>query len=81
MVSRLSGMDAVSLRIESSTVPAHAVALIIIEASDQLSHQRLHQLVGLSLPQLARFRSRVVGKPLGLGQPVWAEIDDYDPTP
>ena len=49
MVSRLSGMDAVSLRIESSTVPAHAVALIIIEASDQLSHQRLHELVGLSL--------------------------------
>ena len=65
MVSRLSGMDAVSLHIESSTVPTHAVALIIIEASDQLSHQRLHQLVGLSLPQLARFRSRVVGKPLG----------------
>jgi len=81
MVSRLSGMAAVSLRIESSTVPAHAVALIIIEASDQLSHQRLHELVGLSLPRMARFRSRVVGKPLGLGQPVWAEIDDYDPTP
>lgn len=70
-----------SLHIESSTVPAHAVALVIIEASDQLSHQRLHELVGLSLPQMARFRSRIVGKPLGLGQPVWAEIDDYDPTP
>jgi diacylglycerol O-acyltransferase / wax synthase len=81
MVSRLSGMDAVSRHIESSTVPAHAVALIIIEASDQLSHQRLHELVGSSLTQLARFRSRLVGKPLGLGQPVWAEIDDYDPTP
>jgi diacylglycerol O-acyltransferase len=38
MVSRLSGMEAVSLHTESSTVPAHAVALIIIEASDQLSH-------------------------------------------
>ena len=74
-------MDAVSLHTQTSTTPAHAVALIIIEASDQLSHERLHELVGLSLPQLARFRSRVVGKPLGLGQPVWAEIDDYDPTP
>ena len=30
---------------------------------------------------MARFRSRLVGKPLGLGQPVWAEIDDYDPSP
>src|SRR6201997_4717634 len=81
MVSRLSGMDAVSLHIESSTVPAHVVALIIIEASDQLSHQRLHQLVGFSLQRMARFRSRLVGKPLGLGQPVWAEIDGYDPSP
>jgi diacylglycerol O-acyltransferase / wax synthase len=80
MVSRLSGMEAVSLHTESSTVPAHAVALIIIEASDQLSHQRLRELVGSALPQLARFRCRLVGKPLGLGQPVWAEIDDYDPT-
>jgi hypothetical protein len=80
MVSRLSGMEAVSLHTESSTVPAHAVALIIIEASDQLSHQRLRELVGSALPQLARFRCRLVGKPLGLGQPVWAEIDGYDPT-
>jgi diacylglycerol O-acyltransferase / wax synthase len=81
MVSRLSGRDAVSLHTESSTIPAHVVAVIIVEASGQVSHQRLHRLVGSSLPQMARFRSRLVGKPLGLGQPVWAEIDDYDPTP
>src|SRR5712672_896257 len=80
MVSRLSWMLAVSANTESSTVPAHAVALIIIEASDQLSHQRLRELVGSALPQLARFRCRLVGKPLGLGQPVWAEIDGYDPA-
>jgi diacylglycerol O-acyltransferase len=74
-------MDAVSLSIESSTAPAHVVALVVLEPSDQLSHQRLHELVSSSLPRMARFRSRVVGKPLGLGQPVWAEIDDFDPTP
>ena len=34
-----------------------------------------------SLPQLARFRSRLVDKPLGMGQPVWVEIDGYDPDP
>lgn len=71
----------VSLHTQNSKTPVHTVALIIIEASDQLSHQRLHQLVASSLPQLARFRSRLVAKPLGVGQPVWAEIDDYDPTP
>jgi diacylglycerol O-acyltransferase len=70
-----------SLHTQTSTTQVHTVALIIIEASDQLSHERLHQLVASSLPQLARFRSRLVGKPLGVGQPVWAEIDDYDPTP
>lgn len=80
MVTRLSGIDAVSLHTQTSTTPAHTVALIIVEASDALSHARLHQLVASSLPQLARFRSRLVGKPLGVGQPVWAEIDDYDPT-
>ena len=59
---------------QTSTTPTHTVALIIIEASDRLSHDRLHQLVASSLPQLARFRSRLVDKPLGMGQPVWAEI-------
>ena len=59
----------------------HTVTLIIIEAADQLSHERLHQLVASSLRRLARFRGRLVGKPLGLGQPVWAEVEDYDPTP
>lgn len=80
MATRLSAADAMWLRIEDSTMPADTVSLIIIEPSDQLSHERLHQLVGSSLPQLTRFRSRLVGKPLGVGQPLWAEIEDYDPT-
>lgn len=61
-------------------MPAHTVSLVIIEPSEQFSHERLDQLVGSSLPQLARFRSRLVGRPLGVGQPLWTEIDDYDPT-
>lgn len=81
MITRLSGADAVLVNTQTSTTPAHTVALIIIEASDRLSHDRLHQLVASSLPQLARFCSRLVDKPLGMGQPVWAEIVDYDPTP
>src|SRR3979411_2099850 len=80
MVSRLSGMEAGSLHTASSTMPAQDVALILIHGSDQLSHQRLRELVGSALPQLARFRCRLVGEPLGLGQPAWGEIDDYDPN-
>jgi diacylglycerol O-acyltransferase / wax synthase len=81
MVMRLSGIDALSLHTQSSKMPAHTVTLVIVDAADQLSHQRLHQLVAASLPQLARFRSRLVTKPLGVGQPVWAEVEDYDPSP
>ena len=81
MVTRLSGTNALSLHIQSTKTPAHTVTVAIIDACDQQSHQRLHQLVATSLPQLARFRSRLVTKPLGVGQPVWAEIDDYDPSP
>jgi WS/DGAT/MGAT family acyltransferase len=81
MVMRLSGIDALSLHTQSSKMPAHTVTLVIIDASDQLSHQRLHQLVAVSLPQMARFRSRLVAKPLGVGQPLWAEIEHYDPSP
>ena len=80
-VTRLSGTDALSLHTQSQKIPAHTVALLIMEASEQLSHQRLRDVVATSLPQLARFRSRLVNKPLGMGQPVWAEIEDYDPSP
>lgn len=80
MVNRLADMDAVVMNVESSA-PAHVVACVVLEASDQLSHPRLHELFSLSLPRMARFRSRVVGKPLGLGQPVWAEVHDFDPSP
>jgi diacylglycerol O-acyltransferase / wax synthase len=79
MGSRLSATDPTWVN-QDSTSP-YSVSLIILEPSDRLSHEKLQQLVGLSLPQLARFRSRLVGKPLGVGQPLWSEIDDYDPTP
>ncbi|MGB7162574.1 MAG: wax ester/triacylglycerol synthase domain-containing protein [Mycobacterium sp.] len=77
---RSSAADVVRLLIEKSTTPAHTVSLIILEGSEQISHERLHQLVGTSLPDLTRFRSRLVPRPLGVGPPFWAEIDDYDPT-
>lgn len=80
MVTRLSGTDALSLQTQGSKTPAHSVALVILDASDQLSHQRLHRLLAAKLSQLARFRGRLVTKPLGIGHPVWAEIADYDPA-
>ena len=80
MVTRLSVADAMVLHTQTSTTPAHTVTFVVLEASDHLSHDRLQQLVASSLPQMARFRSRLVDKPFGVGLPVWAEIDGHDPS-
>ena len=56
------------------------MSFVVIEPNDHISHERLEQLVVSSLPQLTRFRSRLVDRPLGVGPPFWAEIDRYDPS-
>ncbi|TFV61485.1 DUF1298 domain-containing protein [Mycobacterium sp. PS03-16] len=80
MVTRLAAADAMALNLQTPTTPAHTVAVLVLEASTPLSHRRLARWAACALPRLARFRSRLVDKPL-VGQPLWAEIDDYDPTP
>jgi diacylglycerol O-acyltransferase / wax synthase len=77
---RLSVADAVQVVMEKSTVRAHTVSFAVIEPTGDISHERLSELVGSSLPQLIRFRSKLIDRPLGMGPPFWAEIDDYDPT-
>lgn len=79
--TRLSVNDAFALHTQTPTTPADTVALLVIEASDRLSHERLKKLVSSALPRMARFRSQLVSKPMGIGQPVWAEIAAYDPAP
>ncbi|ULE34006.1 wax ester/triacylglycerol synthase domain-containing protein [Mycobacterium sp. IDR2000157661] len=81
MSLRLGIEDAVALHRQTTTAPAHTVAVLVMERSEELSHPRLQELLASSLPRLARFRSRLVGKPMGVGQPLWAEIDSYDPMP
>jgi len=66
---------------EKSTTDAPSVSFVVLESTEHLSHERLHQLVASTLPQLTRFRSRLVHRPLGVGPPFWAEIDRYDPSP
>jgi diacylglycerol O-acyltransferase / wax synthase len=66
---------------EKSTTDAPTVSFVVLEPTERLSHERLHQVVASSLPQLTRFRSRLVNRPLGVGPPFWAEIKGYDPAP
>lgn len=65
---------------EKSTPQDPIVSFIVIEPADHMCHDRLHQLVSSSLPQLTRFRSRLVDRPWGVGPPFWTEIDRYDPS-
>jgi diacylglycerol O-acyltransferase len=79
MTTRLTVPEAAALHSQTSTTPAHTVTVFVLEASRELSHDRLGGWVATTLPRLARFRSRLVGKPFDVGQPIWAEINDYDP--
>ena len=65
---------------EKSAAQPPTVSFVVIEPADEMSHDRLQQLVGSSLPQLTRFRSRLVDRPWGVGPPFWTEIDRYDPS-
>ena len=65
---------------EKSTTDAPTVSFVIVEPTDDITHEQLQQLVAASLPQLTRFRSRLVDRPLGVGPPFWSEIDRYDPS-
>ncbi|MGP4055716.1 wax ester/triacylglycerol synthase domain-containing protein [Mycobacterium sp. 4D054] len=75
---RLAVADALKLNLQTATASAHSMSLIILEASADLDHETLREVVATSLPRLRRFRSRLVHKPLGVGRPVWADVHGYD---
>jgi diacylglycerol O-acyltransferase len=75
-----SAVGALRLLTEKSKTDAPTVSLVVVEPTERISHERLQQLVASSLPQLTRFRSRLVDRPFGVGPPFWAEIDGYDPS-
>ncbi|MGA5464458.1 wax ester/triacylglycerol synthase domain-containing protein [Mycobacterium sp. NPDC050041] len=78
MTTRLGPADAMALHTQTPTTPAHTVSLVILGGTKDLSHDVLCRQVAAAVPRLARFRSRLVGKPFGMGQPVWAEIEHFD---
>ena len=51
---------------EKSTTDAPTISFVVLEPTEHISHERLHQLVASTLPQLTRFRSRLVNRPLEL---------------
>ncbi|MCK0175867.1 wax ester/triacylglycerol synthase domain-containing protein [Mycolicibacterium sp. F2034L] len=80
MPTRLSAPHALALHTQTASTPAHSTSLVILEASAHLNHERLGRWAASALTRAARFRSRLAGKPFGAGQPVWADIADFDPA-
>jgi diacylglycerol O-acyltransferase len=75
-----TAVGALRLLLEKSTTDGPTVSFVVIEPTEHISHERLQRLVAAELPQLTRFRSRLVDRPLGVGPPFWTEIDRYDPS-
>ncbi|MEV3901763.1 wax ester/triacylglycerol synthase domain-containing protein [Mycobacterium sp. NPDC050551] len=78
MTTRLSPADAMALCAQTPTTPADTLSLVILSGAEDLSHELLCRQIAAAVPQLPRFRSRLLDKPFGMGQPVWAEIEHYD---
>lgn len=65
---------------QKSAAQAPSLSFVVLEPTGDMSHERLGELVSSSLPQLTRFRSKLVERPWGVGPPVWTEIDNFDPS-
>jgi diacylglycerol O-acyltransferase len=79
MATRLSAPEALAVHTQTAKTPADSLSVIVLEASRHLNHDTLGRWIASALSQSAQFRSRLVEKPFGVGQPVWAEIPDFDP--
>ncbi len=76
--ARLAESDARTLYLQTPTTPAYTVSVVVLEPSPGIDHAVLRGIVAVGLPRLPRFRGRLVDKPLGIGLPVWADIEGYD---
>ena len=79
--SRLSALDEAFLALESPQAPMHVgwAALFEPPASGRPpSFEELCAHIEGRLGRAPRYRQKLVGVPLGLGEPVWADDPDFD---
>ena len=72
----LSHVDAAWLRMEDRTNLMMVTGILVFE--EPLDHRRVRSLLEKRLLVFDRFRQRVVGAPLGIGSPRWAEDEKFD---
>lgn len=67
-----------ALHMQTPAAPAACVSTAILAPSTELTHDVLNAWAASALTGLARFRSQLIDKPFGIGQPVWADVVDFD---
>lgn len=79
---RLSALDSTFLNFEHPHAPMHVAGLYLFEGEPQVAGRPgllgLFRTVEERLPEVPRYRQRVVEMPLGIAHPVWADDPDFD---
>jgi diacylglycerol O-acyltransferase len=80
-MDRLSAVDASFLRVESPTAHMHVGWRSVVDRPPgmaRLDAAALRARIAARLDLVPRFRQRIVGVPLGMTEPVWADDPEFD---
>lgn len=81
-MQQLSSLDTAFLHIEDATTVGHVGSLIVLDPArgngEQLTLDRLREVLEPRMHLVAPFRQRLVTVPLGLGRPYWVDDPSFD---
>lgn len=81
MVNRLSASDASFYRLENTTTPMYAQSLYILrKPRGGLSYEKVLETVEQRLPQVPRYRQKILEVTMSLARPVWVDDHEFDIT-
>lgn len=80
MITRLTGLDGISLHGETAVMPTHLMAVLFCDPvlRGDLTARAITRWLAERTSATEIFRQRLLGKPLALGQPVWVEDPKFD---
>ena len=80
-MQQLTGLDAAFLALDSPTAYGHVGSVSVLDpptSGQEITLERLTELIASRLPLVPLFRRRLVEVPFGLDQPYWIEDPDFD---
>jgi diacylglycerol O-acyltransferase / wax synthase len=80
-MERLTGMDAAFVHMETSDVPLHVMAIVILDpttAPREWSFEAVRSTIAERIHLLPPFRRRLIEAPLALTRPAWIDDPDVD---